>query len=71
MTRRQISWLVLLLLPFTVPWWFAGTTGSTLLGMPGWAFYGLVTTIAYACLVAWIMAKKWHVLAGDEGEPDE
>ncbi|MCB2197770.1 hypothetical protein KQI63_00080 [bacterium] len=70
MTRGQLTWLVLLALPFTVPWWFSGTAGTSLLGMPSWALYGLISTLAYACLVAWIMAKKWHVLASEEDEDE-
>lgn len=69
MTRGRITWLVLLALPLTVPWWFSGAGPAKLLGMPAWALYSLAATLVYACLVAWLLAKKWDVLArGEDGD---
>ena len=63
--RRTIILILLLFLPLTVPWWFINGKAGSFLGLPVWALYGLLATIIYAILVAWMMATQWKTLGGE------
>jgi len=44
--------LSILALVLTVPWFISST--KLFLGLPAWAFYSLVVTIIYSCVVAYL-----------------
>lgn len=42
-----------------VPWGFTVETPSLIWGLPGWALYSLITTFAYAALIAVLIQIHW------------
>ena len=60
-------------LVFTVPWFFTDTEGpiATILGFPSWAFYALVSSFLYACLISFCLGRYWDVAAAGDEDPSE
>jgi hypothetical protein len=59
---RRTALTVLLLLG-AVPWWPG--LDRTVAGLPAWAVYAFAASVAYACVLAWLLEKRW-----DDGSTD-
>jgi hypothetical protein len=72
-SKTTLFLITLTALVFTVPWFFTNpdtaTQGhvATILGFPLWAFYSVVSSFLYACLISWCLGRYWDLAAGDDG----
>ena len=52
-----------------VPWFFTGSEPSgVILGLPSWAAYSLGISLLNAAVAAWLIARRWDALAGEEDD---
>ncbi len=70
--RRKATLFVITLtaLVFTVPWFFIETEASTgpvvtIVGFPLWAFYAVVSSFLYACLISFCLGRYWDLAASE------
>ena len=52
----------------TVPWFFTGEEQHIIAGLPAWAFYSILATVAYAVIIACMLKRFWRLIAGSDGE---
>ena len=64
--------IILTALVFTVPWFFVepasptpGMRPATIYGFPLWAFYTVVSSFLYACLISFCLGRYWELVASD------
>lgn len=69
-SKGTLFLISLVALVFTVPWFFTNPESSeghvaTILGFPVWAFYAVVSSFLYACLISWCLGRYWDLAASD------
>lgn len=55
--------LLLLMMGLTVPWFFIGEEEFTVLGLPGWAAYGLGMLLIFPFAGVILLRRYWDDLA--------
>jgi len=68
MTRPILYSLIALLLILTVPWWFAESADSQLMGMPVWAAYSLGMSVFFALAMVLLLKCFWRLSAGKDDD---
>ena len=51
--------LCIVLLLFTVPWFFTNMNMHSILGFPDWALYSLIATLVYSIIISYFLKKYW------------
>ena len=57
-----LSWVVLM---FTVPWVFFENE-SSIIGLPSWALYAIITAAVYSIILFVVIEKTWQKEETDE-----
>ena len=68
MAKYKLYTLNIILITFTVPWFYFSPEIQFAVGFPAWAIYSILTTFIYAIIVFYFLGKYWHLSASEDKE---